>query len=74
MSTRGPANSKVVRLDPRARDNAPRRAINLTEEERQILLAELAEVTAELHWLQNRSLELAARVLDKPGTQQSRPA
>jgi hypothetical protein len=71
MSRPGPANSKVVRLDPRARDNAPGRAINLTVGERQILLA---EVTAEPHWLQNRSLELTARMLDKPGTQQSRPA
>jgi hypothetical protein len=51
-----------------------RRAVKLTEEERQILLAELAEVTAELDGLQARSLEIAARIQAASSAPTSRPA
>jgi hypothetical protein len=75
MSTPGHAESKVVRLNmPRTGSSAARRPVKLTEEERQILLAELAEVTAELNWLQGRTLDLASRVLNTSGTEEARTA
>ncbi|MFB4318132.1 hypothetical protein [Actinomadura sp. 21ATH] len=75
MSTRGRAEDKVVRLDmPRSRSNTLRKAVKLTEEERHLLLAELAEVTAELNWLQARSMEIAARVLETSSTEHARSA
>jgi hypothetical protein len=75
MSGRGGAGSKVVRLDiPRTRGNATRRAVRLTEEERQVLLNELAEVTAQLNEIQSRSMEIAARVLHTASTERARTA
>jgi hypothetical protein len=81
MSGRRHSDDKVVRLDmPRTRGKATTksratgRAIRLTEEERQILLAELAEVTAALNDIQARTMELAAQVMDPVPAQQARPA
>ena len=75
MSGRGRSEDKVLRLDmPRARSKATRRAVRLTEEERQTLLTELAEVTAELNQLQARTMEIAARVISTTPAQHVRPA
>ncbi|GAA2607579.1 hypothetical protein GCM10010411_47260 [Actinomadura fulvescens] len=66
---------RVVRIDS-ARSMQPggKKAIRLTEEEREILLKELAEVTAELDELQSRTVELAARVLGPICVEQPRSA
>ncbi|MEW2353140.1 hypothetical protein [Spirillospora sp. NPDC029432] len=61
-----------MRLDmPHSRSNTARKVVKLTEEERQVLLA---EVTAELNWFQVRSMEIAARVLETPSTEHARTA
>ncbi|MEV3925459.1 hypothetical protein [Actinomadura coerulea] len=53
----------MVRLAaPRRQSNGTGRANGLTGEERQILLAELAEIAAELDDLQARTLHITARV------------
>ncbi|NVI85765.1 hypothetical protein [Actinomadura sp. BRA 177] len=63
MSGRVRSEDKVVRLAmPRLRSNDTGRAGGLTEEERQILLAELAEITAELDELHARTRQITARV------------
>ncbi|WP_207934001.1 hypothetical protein [Actinomadura sp. KC06] len=48
--------------------------VNLTEDERQLLLDELAAVTAEMNELQARTMEIAARVINTTRTQHARPA
>ena len=54
--------ASVARIS-RARNSMIRkRAVVLTEEERQILLAELAEITAELDDLNARTQQITARV------------
>ncbi|GAA2162083.1 hypothetical protein [Actinomadura napierensis] len=74
MSGRVRSEDKVVRLAmPRVRSNG-RRPSRLTEQERQVLLSELAEVTAELNELQARTMEIAARVINTTPTQHVRPA
>jgi ubiquinone biosynthesis protein UbiJ len=55
----------------KTRSTTPRRAIRLTEEERQILLEELAEIAAELDSLQQRAAEMTARVSDPSSTRLS---
>lgn len=63
MSGRVGFENKVTQLvKPRSGSNGAGRACGLTEEERQILLAELAEITAELDELQARARQIAARV------------
>lgn len=58
---RSPDANRVVPLDsPRLRSRT--RPIGLTDEEREILLAELAEIAAELDELQTRTAEIRARV------------
>jgi len=55
--------SAVVPLDaPYRHREIKKRVAGLTEEERQILLAELAEITAELDELQSRAVEIASRI------------
>jgi hypothetical protein len=56
-------SAQIVRLDS-IPTKAPGRkeGIRLTETERRLLLAELAEITAELDELQNRAAEIATRV------------
>ena len=57
------SEDKVVRLAmPRLRGNDTARAGGLTEHERQLLLAELAEITAELDELHDRARQITARV------------
>ncbi|MDL4776361.1 hypothetical protein [Actinomadura xylanilytica] len=74
MSSRGRSDHKVVQLHmPRGRSGAAKRPIRLTEEERQILLSELAEVTAALNEIQARTMEIAARVIE-PAVRHDRPA
>jgi hypothetical protein len=73
MSGRGRTERKVVRLDmSRVRSNGTRQRVKLTEAERQVLLAELARVTAELHGLQVRTMDLTSRVLNTSGTGEAR--
>jgi hypothetical protein len=68
MSGRVRSEDTVVRLAmPRLRGNDSGRAGGLTEEERQVLLAVLAEVTAELDELHVRTRQIAAR-LHRAGT------
>ena len=75
MSGRGGSEDKVVRLNaPRVASKARRRAVRLTEEERQILLDELAEVTAQLNEIQARTMEIATRVIQTPSSQRARSA
>jgi hypothetical protein len=75
MSGRVRSEDKVLRLTmAHVRSNGTKRATRLTEEERQILLAELAEVTAELNELQARTMEIAARVINTTRSQYARPA
>ncbi|WP_152564053.1 MULTISPECIES: hypothetical protein [Actinomadura] len=63
MSGRVRSEDKVVRLSgPRLRSNATGRAGGLSEGERQLLLAELAEITAELDELRARTQQITARV------------
>ncbi|SFP73779.1 hypothetical protein SAMN04489713_1178 [Actinomadura madurae] len=54
--------SRVVRIPPARRSMTRKKAVALTEEERQILLAELAEIAAELDELHARTRQITARV------------
>ncbi|TDD39048.1 hypothetical protein E1287_04375 [Actinomadura sp. KC06] len=75
MSGRGLSENTVVRLGtPLGRSRRARRVVNLTEDERQLLLDELAAVTAEMNELQARTMEIAARVINTTRTQHARPA
>lgn len=47
------------------------RPMELTEEERQILLEQLAEIAAELDTLQERTAQIAARVTPRSSTSSS---
>jgi ubiquinone biosynthesis protein UbiJ len=66
---------RVVRIES-ARTRTPnrRRAISLTDEEREILLAELAEIMAELDELKDRTAQITARVNAAGSAPASRPA
>jgi hypothetical protein len=46
----------------------------LTDRERRILLAELADITAEIEAMQQRAAEIAARVTDGPAIRLARSA
>ncbi|QXJ22788.1 hypothetical protein AGRA3207_003848 [Actinomadura graeca] len=62
MSGRVHSGDKVVRLaKPRLHGNGAGQAGGLSEEERQIPLAELAEITAELDELHARTRQITAR-------------
>lgn len=75
MSGRVRSDDKVVRLGMApGRGKGTRRAVRLTEREREVLLNELAEVTAELNALQARTMDIAARVLADRRTRHARPA
>ncbi|WP_152563790.1 hypothetical protein [Actinomadura welshii] len=52
----------VVRINPARESMTRKKAVGLTEEERQILLAELAEIAAELDELHARTWQITARV------------
>jgi hypothetical protein len=66
---------RVVHLDPAQRQNTTvKRVMGLTEFERQLLLKELAEISAELHELQDRTAEITARVADPSFARLDRPA
>ncbi|TDE26443.1 hypothetical protein [Actinomadura sp. 6K520] len=56
-----PTTASVVQI-PARHSKTRKRAVGLTEEERQILLTEIAEITAELDELQTRTQDIAARV------------
>lgn len=63
MSGRVGSEDRVVRLaTPRLRSNGTGRVGGLSEEERQILLGELAEIAAELDELHARTRQITARV------------
>ncbi|MFI0450709.1 hypothetical protein [Actinomadura sp. 6N118] len=66
---------RVVRIDS-ARSMQPnrRRAISLTEEEREILLKELAEIMAELDDLKDRTTQVAERVTSAESSPMAHPA
>lgn len=58
---------ELVPMDPAAgRSPKRKRPMGLTEHERRILLAELAEVAAELDVLNERAVGLAARLASRP--------
>ncbi|WP_433465936.1 hypothetical protein [Spirillospora sp. CA-128828] len=52
----------VVQISPARPSMIRKKAVGLTEEERQILLAELAEIAAELDELHARTRQITARV------------
>ncbi|TDC57919.1 hypothetical protein E1281_03150 [Actinomadura sp. KC345] len=52
----------IVRFTPARHSMTRTKVVGLTEEERQILLAELAEFAAELDELHARARQIAARV------------
>jgi predicted phage-related endonuclease len=54
--------ASVVQINPARHTMTGKKAVGLTEEERQILLAELAEIAAELDELQARAKEITTRV------------
>lgn len=54
--------ASVVQISPARHSMTRKKAVGLTEDERQILLAELAEITAELDELQTRTRNITARV------------
>lgn len=58
----------------RTTDLSAKRHTGLTDEERRILLADLAEIAAELDALQERTAEIAARVAPHPSIRLARPA
>lgn len=58
----GTRRAAVVQINPARQSMTRKKAVGLTEEERQILLVELAECTAELDELQARAKEITARV------------
>jgi hypothetical protein len=67
--------SQVVEIDlARERRLIRNEVIALTEEERQILLGELAEITAELDELKMRAAEIADRVRSRDAERQPRSA
>jgi hypothetical protein len=67
--------SQVVRLKPAdGRPARRKRSTVLTPEERRILIAELAEIAAELDVLQERTAEIAARVAPHTTIHLARPA
>jgi hypothetical protein len=67
--------SQVVEIDlARERRLIRKEVIALTEEERQILLGELAEITAELDELKMRAAEIADRVRSRDAERQPRSA
>ena len=63
----------IVPFDSR-HSRSRKRAVGLTEQERQILLAELAEITAELDELQQRAAQIATRVGSTGSARLTRPA
>ncbi|WP_433227823.1 hypothetical protein [Actinomadura formosensis] len=58
----GDRTATVVRISPARQSMTRKKAVGLTEEERQILLAELAEITAELDELHAQTRQITARV------------
>jgi hypothetical protein len=67
--------ARVLRLDTAHRQATNnKRVMGLTEFERQLLLKELAEITAELDELQHRTAEITARVADPSSARLDRPA
>lgn len=58
----GNRRAAVVRIPPARQSMTRKKAVGLTEEERQLLLAELAEITAELDELHARTRQITARV------------
>ncbi|GAA2614287.1 hypothetical protein GCM10010411_56520 [Actinomadura fulvescens] len=75
MTSSPRSDTNVVKLvRPRTVNQVGTRPISLTEEERQLLLEQLAEVTAELHELQHRTVDLAARILGPTYAEQPRSA
>ncbi|NKZ03440.1 hypothetical protein [Actinomadura latina] len=58
----GDRRTAVVRISPARQSMTRKKAVGLTEEERQLLLAELAEITAELDELHARTRQITARV------------
>jgi hypothetical protein len=58
----GDRRADVVPITPARESMTRKRAVGLTEQERQILLAELAEITAELDELHARARQIASRV------------
>jgi hypothetical protein len=63
------SDGRVIRLHP-----STRKVMRLTNEERQLLLDELAEIAAELDELQDRTAEIARRVSGPSSVRQARPA
>jgi hypothetical protein len=67
--------ARIIPIDsPRARVTNRKREMGLTDEERRLLLDELAEITAELDELHNRAAEIAARVTSPESARLDRPA
>ena len=67
------SSARIVRLDAaQPKGPARKKGIGLTETERQLLLAELAEIMAELDDLHDRAAAIAARV--KPSSSSPRLA
>ena len=64
-------DNEVARLD---RSPQRKRQMGLTEEERRMLLAELAELTAELNALQDRTAQITARVTPRASIRLAHPA
>lgn len=58
----------------RGRTSMRKRQMALTAQERQILLAELAEIAAELDEMQERTAQLVARVTRRSTVRLARPA
>jgi hypothetical protein len=67
--------ARIVSIDsPRGRAMNGKREMGLTNEERQLLLGELAEITAELDELHHRATEIAARITLPESARLDRPA
>ncbi|RKS79578.1 hypothetical protein BZB76_1052 [Actinomadura pelletieri DSM 43383] len=58
----GNRRAPVVQITPARHSMTRKKAVGLTEEERQILLTELAEITVELDELNARTRQITARV------------
>ena len=56
------------------RQSTRKKQMALTEQERQVLIAELAEIAAELDAIQDRASQLAARVARVSSVRLARPA
>ncbi len=56
------------------RSAAPKRPVKLTEEERRLLLEELADIAAELDELKSRAAEVADRIRAQEVQRESRTA